>query len=75
MTDVSRVQGVIVAAPVFAATGSRWKAMGIAIASVRLLDLIRNSAPPLTARVLCQYSIRSHAKVHQNYGVVYRGFT
>ena len=28
-------EGVIVAAPVFAATGSRWKAMGIAVASVR----------------------------------------
>ncbi len=29
------MQGVIVAAPVYAATGSRWKAMGIAVASVR----------------------------------------
>lgn len=28
------LQGVIVAAPVYAATGSRWKAMGIATASV-----------------------------------------
>ena len=30
------MQGVIVAAPVYAATGSRWKAMGIATASVSL---------------------------------------
>ena len=37
-------EGVIVAAPVYAATGSRWKAMGIAVASVR--------AP--TALSLCQ---------------------
>ena len=29
------LQGVIVAAPVYAATASRWKAMGIALASVR----------------------------------------
>ena len=36
LDDVSRLwQGVIVAAPVFAATGSRWKAMGVAVASVR----------------------------------------
>ena len=28
-------EGVIVAAPVYAATNSRWKAMGIAVASVR----------------------------------------
>ena len=52
MTHVSRVQGVIVAAPVFAATGSRWKAMGIAIASVRLLNLLRNSVPQSTAQGL-----------------------
>ena len=38
---LSRAQGVIVAAPVYAATGSRWKAMGIAVASVQ--------APPLQA--------------------------
>jgi len=36
---LSRAQGVIVAAPVYAATGSRWKAMGIAVASVRALPL------------------------------------
>lgn len=36
MSDFTHVilQGVIVAAPVYAATGSRWKAMGIATASV-----------------------------------------
>ena len=33
-TSEQRLQGVIVAAPVYAATGSRWKAMGIATASV-----------------------------------------
>ena len=32
-----RLQGVIVAAPVYAATGSRWKALGISIASVSTL--------------------------------------
>ena len=36
-TGTSQAQGVIVAAPVYAATGSRWKAMGIAVASVRPL--------------------------------------
>jgi hypothetical protein len=36
-TPVSPLQGVIVAAPVYAATGSRLKAMGIAVASVHSL--------------------------------------
>lgn len=35
------VQGVIVAAPVYAATGSRWRAMGIAVASVGALSYSR----------------------------------
>ena len=48
-----RAQGVIVAAPVYAATGSRWKAMGIAVASVRALPLqalvYNRSAAPIWA--------------------------
>lgn len=36
LENLSMLQGVIVAAPVYAATGSRWKAMGTALASVRL---------------------------------------
>lgn len=28
-------QGIIVAGPIFAATGSRWKAIGLSLASVR----------------------------------------
>lgn len=34
--DYFGMQGVIVAAPVFAATGSRWKAMATALASVSI---------------------------------------
>lgn len=36
----AEMQGVIVAAPVYAATGSRWKAMGIATASVSRRHLL-----------------------------------
>ena len=36
LTQLHLMQGVIVAAPVYAATGSRWKALGISVASVSL---------------------------------------
>lgn len=45
-------QGVIVAAPVYAATGSRWKAMGIATASV--------SCP--CHQLICHQNVKGHAQ-------------
>lgn len=41
------LQGVIVAAPVYAATGSRWRAMGIAVASVCQLTCLLSLRGPL----------------------------
>ena len=66
------VQGVIVAAPVFAATGSRWKAMGIAVASVRsmftavaLPALCLNH--PETIVVQCTLQSRNYQSVSKDY--------
>ena len=85
MIHVSRVQGVIVAAPVFAATGSRWKAMGIAIASVRLLDIIRNFVPQSTAQglsvvvtlafICIAMTLSVHVQLIRTIGLVSRGLT
>jgi hypothetical protein len=56
-------EGVIIAAPIYAATGNRWKAVGLATASVRTLHSHSHcsaAATPLLVRTRCAPPTPTH---------------